>query len=115
MLQRTEPRRGAKKRVGVAETLTWDEIAELWGQLSPENFAGLIMAAQAYLIAAHGLAIYEWYRFEENGTIRTHIPLVGKFTGDRTASIMMMGSEMMKKFCPDGLVDSAQHPECDDK
>lgn len=99
IVHREGPRPKVKSRAGLRERLTWGEITELWQLLELKQFSEVLSSLQEYLRFANDLPIYEWYRFENDGTVRTLLPMTGAFQeGGGEATMQMMGPELMAKL-----------------
>ncbi|ECH9260225.1 hypothetical protein AVA06_002632 [Salmonella enterica subsp. enterica] len=76
------------------EKISWNEVILLWESLELNSFMDLITSIHAYLNFINILPIYEWYRYEENGTIRTHIPRTGTVDESGKEKICIMSESM---------------------
>ena len=94
-VNQSKPRR---VRVGTREKMTWEQITNCWESLTLKTFRELIEMVERYVATASECPIYEWYRFEPDGTLRTHLPLVGTINDDGTMEVQMCGSEFMRKM-----------------
>lgn len=65
-----------KSRSGIRKNLSWEEIEHLWDSIEISDFKELILSIQDYIDFASHLDIYEFFRIEETGNIRTHTPLI---------------------------------------
>ncbi len=77
------------------EKISWDEVTLLWQSLEVSSFTDLIIAMKSYIDFINTLPIYEWYRHEKNGAIRTHIPRTGT-VDDSGKEVICIMSENMK-------------------
>lgn len=84
-----------KVRAGFRPKLSWEEIETLWQQIDILEFKSMILKLQDYLDYIRTLPIYEWYR-EENGTIRTHVPMVGIRNSDGTMDCLLASPELIE-------------------
>ncbi|WP_233982329.1 hypothetical protein [Pectobacterium versatile] len=76
------------------EKVSWNEVILLWQSLELNSFMDLIASIHAYLNFINALPIYEWYRYEENGTIRTHVPRIGTVDELGKENICIMSESM---------------------
>lgn len=76
------------------EKTSWNEIILLWESLELNSFIDLITSIHAYLNFINILPIYEWYRYEENGTIRTHVPRTGTVDESGKEKMCIMSESM---------------------
>lgn len=65
---------------GQPETLSWDELEGLWNLLEPRMFMEIARLAEAYLLCAQHLPLYEFYRYETPTRIRVHAPAIATVT-----------------------------------
>lgn len=76
------------------EKTSWNEIILLWESLELNSFIDLITSIHAHLNFINILPIYEWYRYEENGTIRTHVPRTGTVDESGKEKMCIMSESM---------------------
>lgn len=86
--------RGKIDKRSSREKVSWDEVILLWELLELNSFMDLITSIHAYLNFINTLPIYEWYRYEENGTIRTHVPRIGTVDESGKEKICIMSESM---------------------
>lgn len=76
------------------EKISWDEVTLLWQSLEVTSFIDLILAIKDYIDSINNLPIYEWYRSEKNGSIRTHVPRTGIMNSTGEEIILVMSENM---------------------
>lgn len=76
------------------EKISWDEVTLLWQSLEVNSFIDLITAIRVYIDFINTLPIYEWYRYENDGTIRTHVPRVGTIDKSGNEVICIISENM---------------------
>lgn len=87
-----------KSRAGDREQLTWDEFVDCWKDLQPTTFSEVLSSIQSYIKIAEALSIYEWFRIEKDGGLRTHIPNIGTIQEDGKILTMIMSPEMAERL-----------------
>lgn len=82
-------------RVGIRKALLWSEIETLWDGLNILDFVDVIMSIQDYLDFASNLDVYEFYRIEPDGVIRTYVPMVGYIDGRGIFNALVGSPELL--------------------
>jgi hypothetical protein len=85
-------------RAGTRDRMSWEQITDCWESLDLTVFRDLIAQIEQYLLVASDLPIFEWYRYEQDGTLRTLIPPVGTLREDGTVEMQIAGREFIEKF-----------------
>ena len=88
------------------EKISWSEVINLWQSLELNDFLELIQTIQKYLDYINKMPIYEWYRYEPNGSIRTHCPRIGTVDETGKESICVMSVALLNAIREDQNTNS---------